>query len=90
MSYFRSYRLIITIESIDPTCVLWSWHLEDSPRKERVLKTWVFVVLGRRPYHFGNRFSVFISPPRAFWAVLVAFPNLSLAGWIATSLRKFG
>ena len=30
-----------------------------------------------------------VSPPRAFWALLVAFPALSLAVWIATSLRKF-
>ena len=94
MPYFRSCQLIITIESIDPTLVVWSWHLKDSPRKERVLKTRVFVLLGRRPYHFGNRFSVFISgyvsPPRVFGSLLVAFPTLSLAGWIATSLRKFG
>ena len=90
MPYFRSFRLIITIESIDPTCVVWSWHLKDSPRKEKVLKTRVFVELGRRPYHFGNRFSVFILSPRAFWALLVAFPTLSLAGRIVTSLRNFG
>ena len=30
-----------------------------------------------------------VSPPRAFWVLLVAFPALSLAGWVATSLRKF-
>ena len=47
----------------------------------------------RRFYHLWSRllrlFSGQVSPPRAFWALLVAFPALSLAGWIATSLHKF-
>ena len=47
----------------------------------------------RRFYHLWSRllrlFSGQVSPPRAFWALLVAFPALSLAGWIATSSHKF-
>ena len=75
-----------------PTCVVWSWHLKDSPRQEKFLCARVFPGFPTRRFYrlwLLRLLSRQVSPPRAFWALLVAFPALSLAVWIATSLRKF-
>ena len=60
------------------TCVVWSWHLKDSPRQERFLCARVFPGFPTRIfYHLWSRLLRLLSrqqsPPRAFWALLVAF-----------------